>query len=496
LWQLIQMMQSDVPYGKVPSAPPAQNTNHNDPNLPQQAKYHPVGDPGIQPVNAAGNLPAYKPTYNDLVFGIAFLIHLAGMGYLCYFYGNKIDWQNLENVNETDLYFGVGIIAAGMCSALLWMQILKSMANTIIKIMLIGHVLMWALWAGILLAAGSVIGAIICGLFAALSYFYYWCVRRRIPFATACLELGIEVVKSYPAVIYTALVAVFFQAAWIAVWCIGVYGYADQQDEMSAGVVFALILSLYWTLEVVKYVVHCTASGVTAAWYFTPDSHSPTMGSLKRALTTSFGSICFGALLISIIKTLRSMLNRAARESRRSNVGVMILICMARCMLNCLNRAAELFNEFGFAYVAIYGYAYCDSCQQVMELFRRKGWTAIINEDLVHMALACGAILAGLVIGGVAAAYAALILDNDNYALYGSMGLVFGFFMTWVVLHTITSAITTIFVIWVDDPSIMMHTRPAEAQKLQEATSNLRNRNQAQNNNRRPPRNNDAVGRA
>ena len=75
-----------------------------------------------------------------------------------------------------------------------------------------------------------------------------------------------------------------------------------------------------------------------------------------------------------------------------------------------------------------------------MELFRRKGWAAIINEDLVHMALAFGAMIAGLLIGGVAAAYAALVLDNDNYAVYGSMGLVFGFFMTWVVLHTITSA--------------------------------------------------------
>ena len=104
-------------------------------------------------------------------------------------------------------------------------------------------------------------------------------------------------------------------------------------------------------VEVVKYVVHCTTSGVTAAWYYTPDSHNPTLGSLKRALTTSFGSICFGALLISVIKTLRAILRNAARENRRGNVGVAILICMARCMLSCIDRLAELFNEFGFAYV-------------------------------------------------------------------------------------------------------------------------------------------------
>merc|ERR1712173_370050 len=108
----------------------------------------------------------------------------------------------------------------------------------------------------------------------------------------------------------------------------------------------------------------------------------------------------------------RAILRNAARENRRGNVGVAIL--------SCIDRLAELFNEFGFAYVSIYGYAYCDSCKKVMELFRQKGWTAIINEDLVHMALAFGAMIAGLLIGGVAAAYAALVLDNDNYAVYGS----------------------------------------------------------------------------
>merc|ERR1719195_1583893 len=128
-----------------------------------------------------------------------------------------------------------------------------------------------------------------------------------------------------------------------------------------------------------------------------------------------------------------------------------------------------------------------------MDLFRRKGWTMIINEDLLHMALVFGAIMAGLIIGGVSAAYAKFVLDDDDFAVFGSMGIVFGFFMTWVVLHTITSAITTIFVIWVDDPSVMMQTRPEAAQKLQNATARLRER---ANQNNPPPNNgpND-VGR-
>merc|ERR1712050_610273 len=105
-------------------------------------------------------------------------------------------------------------------------------------------------------------------------------------------------------------------------------------------------------------------------------------------MTSSFGSICFGAFLISVIQTIRAMVNAAARQrGNQRNIGVVIFFCIVRCLLGCIERAAEVFNEFGFAYVSIYGYSYCDSCQRVMDLFKRKGWTALNNENLVSMAL-------------------------------------------------------------------------------------------------------------
>jgi hypothetical protein len=60
---------------------------------------------------------------------------------------------------------------------------------------------------------------------------------------------------------------------------------------------------------VVKNTVHVTVAGAVASWYFKADA-SPaeaTKNALKRATTTSFGSICFGSLLIAVVQFLRAI---------------------------------------------------------------------------------------------------------------------------------------------------------------------------------------------
>eukprot|EP01050_Picozoa_sp_SAG11_P031360 SAG11_NODE_9713_length_887_cov_0.883249_1_plen_56_part_10 len=50
-------------------------------------------------------------------------------------------------------------------------------------------------------------------------------------------------------------------------------------------------------LQVIKAVVHLSAAGATAAWYFETGERRAALAALRRALTTSFGTVCFGALV-------------------------------------------------------------------------------------------------------------------------------------------------------------------------------------------------------
>lgn len=65
--------------------------------------------------------------------------------------------------------------------------------------------------------------------------------------------------------------------------------------------------SFYWLSQVLTNIVHVTISGVFATHYFKPESGSSTRPSLKRACTTSFGTICFGGLIYAIIQTIKTI---------------------------------------------------------------------------------------------------------------------------------------------------------------------------------------------
>lgn len=66
-------------------------------------------------------------------------------------------------------------------------------------------------------------------------------------------------------------------------------------------------------------------SGVFATYYFfgvadgqgrvQVSVQNPTSASAKRALTTSFGSICFGSLIIAIIQTIKALAKAAADQN-------------------------------------------------------------------------------------------------------------------------------------------------------------------------------------
>lgn len=100
--------------------------------------------------------------------------------------------------------------------------------------------------------------------------------------------------------------------------------------------IFFLLLALYWVCQVIKNSVHVTVSGTCATWFFmNPIPSNPTLGSFRRffffsilekvtkvcliyylffcrAMTTSFGSICLGSLLVALLQTLRAIFRAMA----------------------------------------------------------------------------------------------------------------------------------------------------------------------------------------
>lgn len=111
-----------------------------------------------------------------------------------------------------------------------------------------------------------------------------------------------------------------------------------------------LVFSYYWTSQVIKTIIHVTDSGVFATYYFlegTPNGtgSTPTLSSLKRACTTSIGSVCYGSLIIAILSTIRFILRSIARSD--DDACGFIAACL-ECFLSWIEQLVEYFNHYAY----------------------------------------------------------------------------------------------------------------------------------------------------
>mmetsp|Transcript_9563 Transcript_9563/g.19460 ORF Transcript_9563/g.19460 Transcript_9563/m.19460 type:complete len:167 (+) Transcript_9563:2-502(+) len=122
------------------------------------------------------------------------------------------------------------------------------------------------------------------------------------------------------------------------------------EKEANGGVVFLFLISYFWVHQVIKNTVHTTVAGTVGTWWFTPSEassccSSAVRDSFVRSITFSFGSICFGSLVVAIIQATKEIV----RQMREQDDG--LLLCCAECLIGCLEYLAEYFNKFAFVYV-------------------------------------------------------------------------------------------------------------------------------------------------
>jgi hypothetical protein len=87
-----------------------------------------------------------------------------------------------------------------------------------------------------------------------------------------------------------------------------------------------------------------TVAGTVGTWWVAPEESGfcskGVCNSFIRTITTSFGSICFGSLLVAIVQALRAIAQEA-----QNNGDAAIFACIAQCILGCLASILEYFNK-------------------------------------------------------------------------------------------------------------------------------------------------------
>jgi len=435
----------------------------------QQFQYTPPKDQRFSPISGP----------RDLIWAILFVAHLIAVLGLC-IYGVVYTSNNTTQTGgliDARYINKVYLITAGCAGfaillAVLWIFLLRRVAHYVVWFTLLFSVVMLFV-AGILgfVYLKSAYFLIVFGLVGLINLLFIYLWRKRIPFATALLTVVSEVTNIYPATIIISFISLLVQALWIIIWVLTFVG-AQQlfasNGNMGNVLIFILLVSFYWTAQVIGNTVHVTCAGTFATWYFLGGTSSmqenPTLKSFKRATTTSFGSVCLGSLLIAIIQALRNMV----RNSRNSRSFMAIILA---CLLACIENLIHFFNKYAFTQVAIYGKTFCQAAKDTFNLLKERGVDAIVNNVLtgkvMGMMIFISAIICGLC-GGIWGYYDNDLKDTYLFILTGIFGFLIGMVLVGQVLFVIDSGITTIFVCFAEEPQALNSTKPALYQLFRE----------------------------
>jgi len=427
----------------------------------------------------------------DGPFAFLFYGHLFAIVWVCVKYIPEVESPEVEsgdidlgNVDLKSISTMVLVAAAaGFVASLCGLAMIMACAKTIIHLSLVFSIISSIAVVGVAIASGEILFLVVAVLMLVLTTCYYCAVKDRIPFAAANLNTATTAVKENlfgllaSTVFFDLMCFGYFIALAMGVsglyvtWCPQGQEEACDVGGTRSVVIFFLLLAFFWTSQVFMNLGAVTNAGTVGSWWFNPEDSgscgSGIRGAFSRAMTTSFGSICFGSLLVAIIEALKTMV----QNERAQSDGPDILLCIVQCILQCLEDILEYFNKWAMVYVGLYGYGYLEAGKNVITLFKARGWTTVITEDLGSRAISFLAFILSLVVGSVG-----LLLQNsdpDYYVLPWWAAYLTCFIISFLVITLmfgiVDSALNTVIVCYAEAPSEFQVNHPELSEEMREA---------------------------
>jgi hypothetical protein len=393
-------------------------------------------------------------TYRDPFFSILFLGQVALVTATAVYLGPAAWKANLDNINinwdaPTLLWYWTIASGAAVAASVACFWIMTRYSHAVVQL---------AFFAG---PASAVLLASISSLYhgfsnslplwysaggvAAATSVLYYCAARYIPLAASNLHTALQALRTHSGLLGLAFCSTLFVYMWFVVWSLaslGLYDYYWQSKDHTVQRVpcrdnprelcvapdyeplyisAAMLLSLFWTTQVLHNIVLTTVAGTVASWWVRRNSTSSHLqDALYRSCTTSLGSICLGSLVVAIVQVLERLVSMAAhtkkeerpderRQHRRENGGNQLV----QWPLAQLRQITEYINSWAFIYVAVYGHTYVTAGKTVATLFQKSGWSTFASDRLVYRVLGLTKVSIAVLTGALTVA-AQLVVDGHD----------------------------------------------------------------------------------
>ncbi|XP_021723856.1 CTL-like protein DDB_G0274487 isoform X2 [Chenopodium quinoa] len=376
--------------------------------------------------------------WRDVFWLAVFIVHLGGLGLLLVVLGlNRFKKNDRLNIDKytgflehhrglTEYYWPLYAVAAGAGTFLGWTWLLLLGYQAIHMMKVSVHILttylavvsVFCFWAqqffwGVTFAIGAV-----------LQFLYVISVIDRLPFSMLVLQKAVKMAWSLPRVMCIAYAFILVMLSWMALWSFGAAGVVASSigDSGRWWLLVVFSISLFWTGAVLCNTVHVIVSGMVFLVLFHGGQETASMPSnslmksLRYAVTTSFGSICYGSLFTAAVRTLRWE-------------------------------------------IAVSGKSFNHSARDAWELFQSTGVEALIAYDCSGAVLLMGTILGGLIAGTCAGVWTWL-RSSDRVLMVGSTSMLMGMVLVGLAMVVVEGAVTSLYICYALDPLLIHRWDP------------------------------------
>ena len=290
-----------------------------------------------------------------------------------------------------------------------------------------------------------------------------WCWSPYIDFTLELVEMVADISNEAPRILVICLLGplifVVLLALIVVSWSIVVAkhekDFANQNKNEIASLDLTCILLLLWGSNVIDKFCHMAYCGAFSRWYFSVKGLL-VLDSLHVAATTSFGSVCFGALVVAMIKALYQMVRPAQKLAENGNTITSVIVCVIDVIIMCTGDLVEYFDDWVYPQCAIRGTAFCGSARSTYAVIACNGLPTVITDLLLDFVFRPGRILCGVTGLGFAIAKAGPMdhwqslrrIDAVN-ALTGLVGGVIG---GGIVLRLFCSGSQAVLLCWAENP--------------------------------------------
>lgn len=129
------------------------------------------------------------------------------------------------------------------------------------------------------------------------------------------------------------------------------------------------------------------------------------------------------------------------------------------------------FNKYSFCYIASWGDDYFTASSKVQQLFSRRGWSIIINDDLIINTLTLSSLAFALVSAGFGALLSFFYIDtftaielssSDIFILFVFLGFFMGYSVGSVITTCIASGAACLLVCFAESSDALRNNHPIE----------------------------------